>query len=210
MKKILIGLLSIVILIGLFSIVKSNSVQAQMNVGEISDKLIRFHVLANSDSTEDQNLKIKVRDAVIAYINPYLENSESIENSREILKSKEEEIIEIAKKVIKKEGYDYKVAVELGKSNFPVKTYGNVTLPQGEYEAFRILIGEAKGQNWWCVMFPPLCFIDMSKGQISYEESEEQLKQFLDEEEYKMITEEKESEKIKVEFKFLEFFKSKK
>ncbi|MGL5822838.1 MAG: stage II sporulation protein R [Sarcina sp.] len=210
MKKILIGLVSIVILIGMFSIVKSNSVQAQMNMGEISDKLIRFHVLANSDSTEDQNLKIKVRDAVIAYINPYLETSKSIENSREILKSKEEEVIKVAKKVIQNEGFDYDVTVELGKSNFPVKTYGNVTLPQGEYEAFRILIGEAKGQNWWCVMFPPLCFIDMSKGQISYEESEEQLKEFLNEEEYKMITEENEKEKIKIEFKFLDFFKSNK
>ncbi|MGL4742611.1 MAG: stage II sporulation protein R [Sarcina sp.] len=211
MKKILLWLVGIVVLVGMFSMVKVNSVQAQMSVEDISDKLIRFHVLANSDSKEDQDLKIKVRDEVIAYINPYLENSKSIDESRSILKSKEQEVIEIAKKVIKSQGYDYDVSIELKKTNFPVKTYGNVTLPQGEYEAFRVLIGEAKGQNWWCVMFPPLCFIDMSKGQISYEESEKQLKEFLDEGEYKMITQETEADKeIKIEFKFLDFFKGNK
>ena len=207
MKKIILGIISLVILISGFTVIKGNSVQAASMVG-ISEKIIRFHVLANSDSDEDQELKLKVRDEVIGYMTPILNESKSLDESRELLLSSQEKVINIAKEVIRKEGYDYDVNVELAMTNFPVKTYGNVTLPQGEYEAFRVLIGEAKGQNWWCVMFPPLCFIDMSKGQISYEKSEQQLSGILTEEEQSLITDSEDS-KIEFRFKIADLFKNK-
>lgn len=205
MKKTIVGIIGFVLIVGAFSITNNKGVQADEMMKDISSKIIRFHVLANSDSKEDQELKLKVRDEVIKYISPELDKSMSIDESREILIDKSEEIVELANEVIEKEGYDYKVRVELGKENFPVKTYGNITLPQGEYEAFRVLIGEAKGQNWWCVMFPPLCFVDMTKGQISYDKSKEELEEVLSEEEYNLITEE-ENSKIKFKFKFTEIF----
>ncbi|MGL4654465.1 MAG: stage II sporulation protein R [Sarcina sp.] len=206
MKKTIIGVIGFILLVGLFTGIKNNSVQAAGSIEDISEKIIRFHVLANSDSKEDQDLKLKVRDAVIAFVSPSLKKSKGIDESREILLSLKDEVIEVAENVIKEEGYDYSVDVELAMTNFPVKTYGNVTLPQGEYEAFRVLIGEAKGQNWWCVMFPPLCFIDMTKGQISYEESEAQLSKVLTEEEYSLITEEEDST-IEFRFKLADLFK---
>ena len=206
MKKTIIGIIGFILLIGLFTGIKNESVQAVGTVEKLSEKIIRFHVLANSDSKEDQDLKLKVRDAVIEFVSPSLKNSKSIGQSREILLSLKEEVIELAEKIIKEEGYNYSVDVELAMTNFPVKTYGNITLPQGEYEAFRILIGEAKGQNWWCVMFPPLCFIDMTKGQISYKESEEELSKVLNQEEYNLITE-KEDSKIEFRFKLADLFK---
>lgn len=205
MKKILMSVLGIIILIGAFTFIENKSVQAS-DIEGISEKIIRFHVLANSDSKEDQDLKLKVRDAVIGYMTPILDNSKSLDESRELLKENQDEVVKIAEEVVKSVGYDYSVTTELAMTNFPAKTYGNVTLPQGEYEAFRVLIGEAKGQNWWCVMFPPLCFIDMTKGQISYEKSEEKLSGVLTEEEQELITNTEDS-KIEFRFKISEVFK---
>jgi stage II sporulation protein R len=178
----------------------------------ISNKLIRFHVIANSDNAEDQALKLKVRDKVLEYISPMLKGSKSIEESREIIKANDDSIKRIAQDIVKKNGYKYVVATELSKQKFPVKTYGNITLPQGEYEAYRILIGSGGGQNWWCVMFPPLCFIDITKGEVSSKETEKVMKQVLSEKEFSAVdnTEVKESkekeDKIVVKFKFVELF----
>lgn len=165
----------------------SRGEQANPSVEEISEKLIRFHVIANSDREEDQALKLKVRDEVLTYIQPMLKDSESIEMSREILDRENDRIIQIAKEVIAANGYDYSVESTLSREYFPIKTYGNITLPQGEYEAYRIIIGTGEGQNWWCVMFPPICFVDVTKGAVAYEETEEEMKEVLDEEEYNMV-----------------------
>ncbi|MDU1413029.1 MAG: stage II sporulation protein R [Clostridium sp.] len=191
-------------------------------IEDISSKIIRFHVIANSDGELDQNLKLKVRDEVLKYIQPLLKDSYDINQSREILKEKDEKIIEIAKKVITENGYDYKVETTLTKENFPVKTYGNITLPQGEYEAYRIIIGSGEGHNWWCVMFPPICFVDITKGEVAYEETEKEMGRVLSEEELRMIENKidlSEDEKAKildttednevvVKFKIGEMFKS--
>ena len=203
MKKY-IGLISIIGIIVL--IFNTKGVQATKNLDNIDEKLIRFHVLANSNLEEDQTLKLKVRDKILEYVTPKLEKSKSIDESRTILKKEESNIIKIASEVIKNEGYNYDVKVTLGRTNFPEKTYGNITLPQGEYEAFRVLIGEAKGENWWCVMFPPLCFVDMTKGQISYEKSEEEIRKVLSEEEANAVID-KENSKIELRFKLLELLK---
>jgi stage II sporulation protein R len=145
------------------------------NYEDVDDALIRFHVIANSDTEEDQNLKLKVRDRVIEYLYPYLEKSGSLEESRNIIRSKEEDVKGIALKVVKENGYSYSVKVGLSKENFPEKSYGNITLPQGEYEAFKVIIGGGEGKNWWCVMFPPLCFIDVTKGKVEEDESKSKL-----------------------------------
>jgi stage II sporulation protein R len=153
----------------------------------ISHKIIRFHVIANSDTTTDQALKLKVRDTVLEFVEPKLRDSKSIEESRRILKENDTEIKSISENIIKENGYNYTVVTELDNENFPVKTYGNITLPEGEYEAYRIIIGSGEGHNWWCVMFPPLCFTDITKGEVAYEETEEEMKEYLTDEEYNII-----------------------
>lgn len=186
--------------------VKSESVQK-----DIASKIIRFHVIANSDSKSDQALKLKVRDKVLEYIQPKLKNSKSIEESREIIKKNNNKIITIATEVIKQNGYNYTVKANLSNENFPIKTYGNITLPQGKYEAYRIIIGQGQGQNWWCVMFPPLCFVDITKGKVAYKQTEEDMKKILSPEEYKMIDNQiansNSNNDIKIKFKILELLK---
>lgn len=211
MKKVLA---IIVCILGIFTLnsskmqVKSESVQQ-----DIASKIIRFHVIANSDSKSDQALKLKVRDKVLEYIQPKLKKSKSIEESRKIIKENDKQIIDIANKTIKDNGYSYSVKTTLSNENFPIKTYGNITLPQGEYEAYRIIIGDGKGQNWWCVMFPPLCFVDITKGEVSYKETEAEMKTVLTPEEYKIVNnkaDKGEESNIKIKLKVLEMLKDKK
>ncbi len=171
--------------------------------GNLSDNFFRLHILANSDSKVDQNLKLKVRDAIIEYMN--------LQNFSNFTKSEVMSLVEnnlevyrlIAKKVIADEGFDYPVSVEIGNFHFPTKVYGNISLPAGYYDALRIRIGNAEGQNWWCSLFPPLCFVDISSGVID-ENSKDNLKENLSEEEFAIIT--SSDEKIKLKFKLLEIF----
>lgn len=162
-------------------------------VSRISTKLIRFHVIADSDSKEDQSLKLKIRDKILAYISPKLKSSSSLAESRKILKENDEEVKKIALKCISENGYNYGVKTTLDREDFPVKTYGNITLPQGNYEAYRVIIGSGKGKNWWCVMFPPLCFVDITKGQIAYDKNEKEMKRVLSDKDYKKINNEDKS-----------------
>lgn len=175
---------------------------------EISDKLIRFHVIANSDSKQDQQLKLMVRDKVLEYIYPRLKDSKSIEQSRKILLDNDKKIKEICENTIRNNKYNYAVTTALSKENFPVKTYGNITLPQGQYEAYRIIIGGGEGQNWWCVMFPPLCFIDITKEETSYKETENEMKKTLSEKQYKAVDNRNKSPKeVKFRFKIFDALK---
>lgn len=172
----------------------------------IAHKIIRFHVIANSDTKEDQDLKIKIKDRIIEYLQPKLVNCKNIEESRRILMQNNDSVKKIALSIINKEGYNYKVTTSLSKENFPVKTYGNITLPQGEYNAYRVIIGNGNGHNWWCVMFPPLCFIDITKGEVSYDKTETQMRRVLSEEEYKAIDNRIEKPVV-LKFKILEEIK---
>jgi len=128
------------------------------------DNLIRLHVLANSDNPEDQQLKLKVRDAVIAYLAPQLEHVTNTDDARQKVIANQDKLADIAKQVIVENGAKYSVDIQIGMFEFPVKSYGNFVLPAGKYEAVRILIGNAEGKNWWCVLFPPLCFIDITNA----------------------------------------------
>ena len=197
---ILASILVVVLITSTFVIIKEvNKIEACTY--DYKDKLIRFHVIANSDSDKDQKLKLKVRDEVISYLQPKLENSNSIEESEKIIKNEYKTLENISKKVISKNGYNYTVKVGLEYSNFPAKQYSSVVLPAGKYKALRISIGEGKGKNWWCVMFPPLCFVDDQNGIID-EKTDKKLKEVLTEEEYDLIMAKNKSEVKNLEFKF--------
>ena len=197
---ILASILVVVLITSTFVIIKEvNKIEACTY--DYKDKLIRFHVIANSDSDKDQKLKLKVRDEVRSYLQPKLENSNSIEESEKIIKNEYKTLENISKKVISKNGYNYIVKVGLEYSNFPAKQYSSVVLPAGKYKALRIIIGEGKGKNWWCVMFPPLCFIDDQNGIID-EKTDKKLKEVLTEEEYDLIMAKNKSEVKNLEFKF--------
>ncbi len=122
--------------------------------------LIRIHVLGNSNSDYDQDLKLKVKDAVVAYLAPQLEQSNSLDESRSIIQNHLPQIKQVSEDTLKLYCNTSKVSLQYGHFDFPIKYYGAFSLPAGNYEALRILIGEAQGRNWWCVLFPPLCFTD--------------------------------------------------
>lgn len=124
---------------------------------ELADKVVRLHILANSDSDEDQALKLKVRDKVLARATEILENSSDRSEAEQVLNNDLSNLQTIAEQEIQAEGYDYPVSTELQETVFPTKEYDGFTLPAGDYLALRIVIGEGQGHNWWCVIFPPLC-----------------------------------------------------
>ncbi len=173
---------------------------------DIADSVFRLHVIANSDSTEDQNLKLKVRDELLLYMNNISKDCSSKEEVIKIAKENINKLKEIASKVIYDNGFNYNVDVEVGISDFPTKYYGDIALPAGSYDALRVKIGDAKGQNWWCVMFPPLCFVDVSSG-IVPDSSKEEMKENLNDEEYDLISKTN-SEEITFKFKLVEFFQN--
>lgn len=154
MKRIICALC-----IGFFCILALN-LDFEATEAALANSVIRLHVLANSDSKEDQALKLKVRDRIIAEMEHMFDSSGDIDAARETVEQNIEAIREIAADEIQKNGYNYDVSVDLGMSEFPTKEYGSIVLPAGSYEALKINIGNAKGKNWWCVLFPPLCFVE--------------------------------------------------
>ncbi len=178
---------------------------AQTVSSDISDSVFRLHVIANSDSVEDQNLKYKVRDKLIEYMNTLCANETSKEEAIKIAESHKDEFQKIAETTIKENGFDYSVKINIGNFEFPTKTYGDISFPAGYYDALRVEIGDAKGQNWWCVMFPPLCFIDVTSGVVP-DESKEELKENMSSEDYALVSESNDNAGITFKFKLLEFF----
>ena len=128
------------------------------------EDLIRLHVIANSDSVIDQQLKLRVRDEIIVYLAPYLEHAVDKANAKMIVLEHQNKLISIAEEILARDGVSYPVDMEVGIFDFPIKAYGSLVLPAGKYEAVRILLGKAEGKNWWCVLFPPLCFIDITNA----------------------------------------------
>jgi len=148
----------------LFSLILSGGVSpAGDTPGQGSDDLIRLHVLANSDSEEDQALKYLVKDAIVREMADKFSASASIDESRKILLANLPEVEDIAENTLHKLGSNYPVKAQYGRFFFPTKYYGSFSLPAGEYEAVKVVIGEGKGANWWCVLFPPLCFAATDK-----------------------------------------------
>lgn len=168
---------------------------------DISDSVFRLHVIANSNSLEDQNLKYLVRDNVLKYMNEITNNITSKEDIIKIVSDNLENFRNVAQNTVYENGYNYEVTAEIGNFDFPTKTYGDVSFPAGYYDALKIKIGNAEGKNWWCVMFPPLCFIDVSSGVVP-DDSKEILESELTDEEYKLVTGSEKETKFK--FKIVE------
>ena len=176
---------------------------------DISNSVFRLHVLANSDSKEDQDLKYKVRDSLLNYMNSICNNCSNKEEAISLVEKNKDMFKQVALDTIHNEGYNYDVNINIGNFDFPTKTYGDISLPAGSYDALRVEIGEAKGQNWWCVMFPPLCFVDVSSGivpgDMQYQLAEKILDENLTDEEFSIVSDTS-NKNIQFKFKLLEFF----
>ncbi len=201
-SKVKSGIILSILLFLYTFICASNYVQAVSS--DISESVFRLHVIANSDSDEDQNLKYKIRDSLLDYMNSLCQNITSKEEAILIVQNHKREFEEIALKVIHEEGFNYPVNINIGNFEFPTKNYGDISLPAGMYDALRVEIGSAVGQNWWCVMFPSLCFIDISSG-IVEDDSKALLEDNLSEESYTIVSDNS-NPVIKFKFKLLELF----
>ena len=160
---------------------------------ELAPKVLRFHVRANGDRPEDQQIKMEVKNAVLSYLNPLLQNSKSVQETKKIVQDHLKEVQAVAEQMLAKytvEKQKSDVRVNLKNESFPQKTYGDCTFPAGNYEALVIELGSGKGQNWWCMLYPALCFVDETCGIIEKEKQEE-LKTNLSEDAYHWMKEEK-------------------
>ena len=167
---------------------------------KIYESVVRLHVLANSDSDEDQALKLKVRDEMLSYISPLVIDSKSQEDAMRIINEKIDEIEAIAQATVYSHGYDYNVDVTLTLEEYPTRNYEAMSFPSGEYVSLRVLIGEAEGQNWWCVLFPPLCLSAATEQSVNEEAF---IAVGLNSDQYKIITE-SDNVKYQIRFKLLE------
>lgn len=185
MKKYIKGMIIILIFAAVL-FMKNEENEEERIQKSIASHIIRLHVVANSDSEKDQQLKISVKDKIVAGLQEKLKDADNLNDARTIIRNETERIEQMATEEMRKQGYDYIATASLGNSYFPIKKYGDLTFPAGEYEALRVQIGEAKGQNFWCVMYPTLCFVD-STYQVVPEESKEELKHTLTDEEYQAL-----------------------
>lgn len=186
----------LVLTLGIITFAMYANMETESARKSLSQSAIRFHVLANSDSTSDQELKIKVKKAVVDYIYHNTNDFDTIEETKIFLTRHDARIKRIAEDVLTTNSSDYNVSSTFGKDTFPTKSYGDVTFPAGEYTSYTLTIGSGKGHNWWCVLYPPLCFIDESTGVLP-DSSKQQLKENLTETEYQVIK--------KYKFKYLTF-----
>ena len=182
---------------------KSEAMVSEQEQLVIPNEAIRLRILANSDLEADQHIKRLVRDAVNEQITEWVSELESIEAARSLIQSNLSEIERIAINIIEQENSTQDVEVSFGRVAFPTKLYGQFLYPAGEYEAILITLGEGKGANWWCVLFPPLCFLDFSNGVAVSDGFEEQKEQ---EEEKTPVYVEEDEEEVKVKFFIIELW----
>ena len=205
-KSIFYRVLLVILLLIVFVCFSSYSYVTAVSNG-IADSVFRLHVIANSDSDEDQALKLKVRDSLLEYMNSLCSSTSSKEEAMRIANENIDDFTKIAQDVIYQNGYNYSVDVSVGSCDFPTKEYGDVSLPAGTYDALRVKIGSASGHNWWCVMFPPLCFVDVSSG-IVPDDSKEILHDTMSDEEYDLVTSSDSDSELTFKFKLVEFFEN--
>ncbi len=178
---------------------------AQGTVQNISDSVLRLHIVANSNAKIDQQLKIAVRDKVLSETSHLFQNTNSADEAKSLAKKHSALIQKTARDEIKRLGFDYPVSVLVTECAFPTKVYGDISLPCGKYNAVKIEIGEAQGKNWWCVMYPPLCF---TEGTVSVpDETKAELRNTLSEEEFNLVTNTQSGTiPVEVRFKLVEIF----
>lgn len=193
-KKYII--VSIVMILGICGWIGYKRMESDSAVKTLSSSAIRFHVLANSDSDSDQQLKLKVKENVIDYIYQNTGDFDSVKEAKSFIIRNDKKIKKIAQETIASEGYDYDIRSSFGTDEFPTKYYGDVVFPEGNYTSYTLSIGNGKGHNWWCVLYPPLCFVDASTGVVP-DSSKERLQESLTDKEYHSI--------IRYRFKYLTF-----
>lgn len=166
LKKITgIILLLIIVALGLYVLTEQEAT--------LYSRVLRLHVIANSDDPADQALKIEVKNAVVKMMNREFDDLDNAEEARRKAVEDIPQIKKVAEQMIASRGYDYPVQVSVGDSQFPTKTYGNLVFPSGKYQAVKVVIGEGEGKNWWCVLFPPLCMVSSSDKGLSLDSSKE-------------------------------------
>jgi stage II sporulation protein R len=218
LAKLYILILSIGTVLSLY--IPKNEVTANEAI-VIPNEAIRLRILANSDLEVDQELKREVRDEVNAAITEWVAELTSVEAARDLIQSRLPEIKAIAEEVLAKNGSDQSVKTNFGKVEFPTKLYGEFLYPAGEYEAVLITLGEGKGANWWCVLFPPLCFLDFSNSvavkegvdeqedketKVEEEKVEEEKEKSQSAEEPVFVEEKKDEQEVEVKFFLVELF----
>lgn len=166
-------------------LVETRVEESQKNLAK---EVLRFHVLANSDEAKDQKLKLKVKENILLYMKKHLPENADLSETRNWVQRNLQQLEREAEKTLQAEDCSDMVCVSMEEVMFPKKTYGDVIFPAGEYEALRIEIGEARGQNWWCCLYPNLCFIDAVHAVVP-EEGKQELENVLDEDSYEMVTE---------------------
>ncbi len=134
---------------------------------DLSNLVFRLHIVANSNSSIDQEVKIQIRDAIIKNFSPMFENVSGLKEAKTLIDENIEEIEAVANEILIENGFKYSAKAVVGDFDFPKKDYGDFSLPKGEYSALKIDLGEASGDNWWCVLYPPLCFVDINIDQSS-------------------------------------------
>ena len=192
--------ISFTIFIFLFSLLALHTKEKISPIAELQSQLLRFHVIANSDNPIDQQQKLEVKNTILQTLSPFLSNCSSKEEAKQIIQSHMSDILTTTHNTLRSN--DQTVTAEIETCYFPTKTYGDLTFPPGQYESLSIRIGEAKGQNWWCVMYPPLCFVDASYGTVP-EQSKQKLQGLLSHDTYETITQK--DQPLKIGFRFLPF-----
>lgn len=196
-KKIIISLM-----IGLVLTTLLMTCVSAQQANEVKDSVLRLHVLANSDSEADQNLKLAVRDAILEQSAYLFEETGSKEQAIASAQGSIETLTAIAKEVIAKQGYDYDVKIEISSSFFPTKEYGDIRLPAGYYDALKVTIGAGNGKNWWCILYPPLCFGGSTEKSKA---NEKKMGDVLSSEDLEFVTTDSAPE-IEVKFKIAELW----
>lgn len=172
----------------------------------IAPKILRFHVLANSNRSEDQKLKLKVRTKLLNSIYESLGENASLEETKNYVLSHQAQLEDKAQQYMKKLGYDYSAHMKLTDCYFPTKIYGDMVFPCGNYEAVQVKLGKGKGHNWWCVLYPPLCFVDSSYAVVP-DASKKTLRESIDPADYKKLN--RKDFKIHIRLKVADFLSKK-
>ena len=168
----------------------------------IAGEIFRLHVIANSDTQKDQELKLEVKNQVVDFLEETVGETHSAEETKEAVLTHLAQIEEEARDTVGEKGYDYPVQAVVEKTYFPEKTYGDCTFPAGEYEALVIRIGDAKGKNWWCVLYPSLCFLDDTYAVVTEEKKEELQKVLTREEFLEVMQSPQEKKKVRIGFRW--------
>ncbi len=185
----------------------ANRANDEAMAARIAPEILRFHVLANSDSKADQQLKLEVRTLLLDSIYEDLGENATLDETEKYVEMNRARLEQEAEDYMKSQGYDYPAHMEVTDCYFPTKTYGDMVFPCGTYEAVRVEIGSGKGHNWWCVLYPPLCFVDSTYAVVP-DKSKSLLEASLDAADYQAICREDSGRTIHVKFKMIEMLKN--